>query len=189
MTTYHDEGQMQLSHMTKINRFPKMMTSAKLLKPKARRILSFGCSTGEEAQTLAEIFPQATIVGVDTDYYSVSTARKNNKYKNRVFFHTDVGATGRYDIVTCFMVLFSLETSIPRDKWEEVCKIIDDTVAANGLLMIYTSDYDFKTSSVGEKYKALKEWKRTHNRNKKKYFCGYYKKQSKLVDQARLYVS
>jgi len=169
-------GVCQLSHQTANNRFPKIFESAKELRPNARRILSFGCSTGEEAYTLADHYTEAEIVGVDIDQYSIHTARRNNKFKDRVFFHTEVGGTGLYDLVTCFMVLFALETPVPRDRWNETVHIVDRHVGMGGLLMVYTSEYDFMSSEVADKYNIVKKWKRTHPKNNKKYFCGYYEK-------------
>jgi SAM-dependent methyltransferase len=40
-----------------------------------RRILSFGCATGEEVFTLRRYFTQATIVGLDINPYSISVCR------------------------------------------------------------------------------------------------------------------
>lgn len=174
--------QLQLSHMTKEDRFPKIMESAKQLKPDARRILSFGCSTGEECQALAKTFPSAEIVGVDIDSYSIDRARRNNKFKDRVFYQSDVKATGKYDLVTCFMVLFALDSPIPYERWESVIKIIDGTVAPNGLLMIYTSDHDFKAWPGFQNYEIVRDWIRTHNKNNKEYFNGYYKKKPKIIN-------
>jgi hypothetical protein len=173
-------GYCQLSHQTKQNRFPKIFESAKELQPNPKRVLSFGCSTGEEVYTLAEHYPDAEIVGVDIDWYSIQAARKNNKYKDRVFFHTETGATGLYDLVTCFMVLFALDKPVPRERWIETVSVIDRHVAMNGVLMIYTSEYDFLSSDISYKYDAIREWKRTHEKNKKEYFCGYYKKKNVL---------
>jgi SAM-dependent methyltransferase len=171
----------QLSHQTKLNRFPKIFESARELRPFAKRILSFGCSTGEEAFTLADNFPESEIVGVDIDWSSVSTARRNNKFKDRVYFHTEVGATGLYDLVTCFMVLFALDKPIPKDRWSETVKTIDKHVALGGLLMVYTSEYDFLSSEISYKYDVEREWKRTHEKNKKEYYCGYYSKKTILT--------
>lgn len=170
----------QLSHQTKKNRFPKIFESAREMVPNPRRVLSFGCSTGEEAFTLAESFPDAEVVGVDLDYSSITTARRANKLKDRVYFHTDPGATGLYDLITCFMVLFALDQPVPRDRWGDTVKTIDKHVAMGGVLMIYTSDYDFLTSPVAYKYETIRQWKRTHSRNKKQYFCGYYRKHMRL---------
>ena len=40
-----------------------------------RRILSFGCATGEEVFTLRRYFAQATIVGLDINPYNISVCR------------------------------------------------------------------------------------------------------------------
>lgn len=174
---YHGtNSQLQQSHMTAKNRFPKIFESAKQMQPSARRVLSFGCSTGEEAQTLAEYFPDAEIVGVDIDYNSVVAARKNNAHKDRVFYHTDLGATGKYDVVTCLMVLFSLEKPVPHDKWLEAIRTIDKHTNIGGVVMLYTSDHPFKSADVADNYEAIREWVRVHDKNKKEYFCGYYRK-------------
>jgi len=170
------DEQLQLSHMTKSNRFPKIFESAKELQPSAKRIMSFGCSTGEEAMTLAELFPDSEIVGVDIDNHSVTTARRNNKFRDRVYFQTDPGATGKYDLVTCLMVLFSLEKPVPVEKWQTAIRLIDKHVNLGGVVMLYTSDYDFKSVEVSGNYEPIREWVRTHERNNKKYFCGYYRK-------------
>ncbi len=169
-------GQLQLSHMTKENRFPKIFESAKQLQPTAQRIMSFGCSTGEEAMTLAELFPAAEVVGVDIDFTSVKAARENNRFKDRVYFHTDPGATGKYDLVTCLMVLFSLDKPVPLESWKAAIRQIDKHVNLGGVVILYTSEYDFGEVEVCENYEVIREWKRTHPRNKKKYHCGYYRK-------------
>lgn len=172
----HYDGYLQLSHQTAKDRFPKIFDTARQIRPDAKRILSFGCSTGEECFSLAEHFPAAEIVGVDIDYPSVQQARKANK-SDRVFFHTELGATGTYDIATCLMVLFSLENPVPRERWNEAVRRVDSRLNPGGLWVIYTSDYDIREETeVFEKYTPVREWKRTHQRNSKQYFCGYYLK-------------
>lgn len=170
-------GYLQLSHQTAANRFPMIFNTAKQLKNDAKRILSFGCSSGEECFSLAEVFPDAEIVGVDIDYYSIQKARNNNKQPERIFFHTDIGATGQYDIITCLMVLFSLESPVPRDRWEFFLNKVDKHLNEGGVLVVYTSDYDFASlPDVFSKYEVIRSWKRTHPKNKKEYWCGYYRK-------------
>ena len=48
---------------TALNRYPEIFAAAAAAAPDARRILSFGCATGEECVTLADYFPAAEIVG------------------------------------------------------------------------------------------------------------------------------
>jgi chemotaxis methyl-accepting protein methylase len=47
------------------NRYPVLFNLAAELKPDARRILSFGCSIGEEIISLRIRFPRAEIVGAE----------------------------------------------------------------------------------------------------------------------------
>lgn len=165
---------LQASHMTSGERFPLIFDNAKKLYPDAKRVLSFGCSTGEEVEALAKRFPDAEIVGVDLDYSSISRARKSNKLPN-VFFHTDLGATGKYDLVTALMVFFCMEEPIPKDRFINNLLKLDKYINPNGVLMIYTSDYNPK-EVLGEAYEDLNVWKRVHNKNNKEYYNGYYRK-------------
>ena len=55
----------QIPNTTALNRYPEIFACAANAAPDTRRILSFGCSTGEECVTLASYFPAAQIVGTD----------------------------------------------------------------------------------------------------------------------------
>ena len=168
--------------MTSPNRFPLIFESAKMLKQDAKRILSFGCSTGEECFSLAETFPHAEIVGVDLSYYSIQTARRNNKYGDRVSFHDVLPGTGKYDLATCLMVLFALDNPITFDAWNEALTEVDRHLNLDAMLMIYTSDHAFEKSSVSLNYEPERTWTRIHEKNNKEYFCGYYKKNNETFD-------
>lgn len=173
------DGYLQPSGSTREERYPKIYDSAAKLKPKAKRVLSFGCSTGEEVFALARRFPNAEqIIGVDIDHMRIQTARKNNKQKN-VFFHDTLGGLGRFDVVTALNVFFCLEKPTPKDQWMKTLKEVVGYVAPGGLLMIFKSDYD-PMDVLGEGFKAENTWVHTHNRNNKDYFCGYYCKKRKF---------
>lgn len=181
----HSQGWLQMSHMTKSERFPKIFDSAKEFCPDAKRVLSFGCSTGEEAFSLAKRFPDAEVVGVDIDFYSVQTARKNNKEKDRIFFHTDLGATGKYDVITCLMVLFQMDSPIQFGPWDDVLMLINKHLNKEGVLLLYTSEFNFLQSSVAINFDTIRDWTRQHNRNEKEYFCGYYRKKRDVLIEKR----
>ena len=56
----------QQANNTRYDRYPEIFAVARRSAALPKRVLSFGCSTGEEVQTLAEkYFPDAQIVGVD----------------------------------------------------------------------------------------------------------------------------
>ncbi len=174
-----DSDQLQLAHMTREERFPLIFDSAKKLQPNAKRVLSFGCSTGEECQALAKRFPNAEIVGVDIDHYSIQTARKKNK-NNNVHFHDDLGATGSYDVVLALMVFFMMEKPIEYEKFAKILRQVHRHVNPGGVLMIYTSDHDPASIPEIAQYDPLNVWKRIHNKNSKEYYNGYYRKRSDL---------
>jgi trans-aconitate methyltransferase len=167
---------LQLSHQTRAERFPRIFDTVRQLKPDARRILSFGCSTGEECMSLAERFPAAEVVGVEIDQYTVRTARANNRHPGRVFFLDQVGGTGQYDLCTCLMVLFSLESPIPRERWEATIREIDAHLNPGAVLALYTSEYPFSDSPIASCYESIRAWKRVHDRNQRQYHCGYFRK-------------
>lgn len=186
ISTYHDvEGYCQLSHQTKEERFPKIFDNLVKLKPKAKRILSFGCSSGEECFSLAKRFPEAEIIGLDLDYYSIKRARGNNKFKDRIYFHTEIGGTGKYDIVTALMALFGLSQPVSKENWINAIGQIDKHLNPYGVFALYTSEYSFGETEIANNYKTIKQWKRRHPRNKKLYSCGYYQKRT---EDASLYL-
>lgn len=172
----HNQGYLQLSHMTKPERFPLIFDSAKELQPSAKRIMSFGCSTGEECEAMSKRFPDAEIVGIDIDQSTIQSARRNNKNPDRIFFHDSLGATGKYDIALALMVFFQMDAPIKYTPWDNCLCEIDSHLNVGGLLMLYTSEFNFMQSSPAENYGTIREWTRQHNRNEKEYFCGYYRK-------------
>lgn len=170
----YNQHYLQPDHMTREERFPLIFDSAKKLKPDARRILSFGCSTGEECQALARRFPEAEVIGLEIDTYSIQTARKKNK-SDKIFFHDEIGGTGMYDLVVALMVFFCMEEAVPKDRMIANLKHIDKHLNVGGVLMLYTCDHD-PTEILGSDYEPLNIWLREHNKNGRQYYNGYYRK-------------
>lgn len=165
---------LQPLNQTRPERFPKIFDSAVQMQPKARRILSFGCATGDECQALVKRFPNAEIVGVDIDHYSITRARQKVNYSN-VSFHDELRGLGQFDLVLCLMVLFCLENPVSQENFKKTLKSLDPHIADDGLLMLYTMEYD-AGPILGKSYKPIRVWTHEHNRNKKQYFDGYYRK-------------
>lgn len=173
-----DPGKLQPSGSTKEERYPKIYDSAAKLKPSAKRILSFGCSTGEELFSLAKRFPKAKqLVGVDIDHWRVQTARRTNK-QNNIYFHDTLGGLGTFDIVTALNVFFCLEKPIEKEQWTKTLKEVSEHVTVGGYLMIFKSDYD-PAEVLAKDFKPENTWIHVHNRNNKEYFCGYYRRKLK----------
>lgn len=179
-------SQLQPSYETRVNRFPRMFARALSLRPNAKRILSFGCSSGEECFTLADLFPNSEIVGVDLQQYLLTKARNNNKFEDRVFFHDELGGTGTYDIVFCMMVLFCIANPISKEMFEKILTKIERHVNPDGLMVIYTAEYDpMEVRAFSDSFRVLRGWKHAHNLNKKEYFDGYYIKNTEAKSWKR----
>ncbi len=74
---------------TATNRYPLVFQKcAEYLKERnipGPKILSFGCSTGEEVFTLGKYLPQATIIGTDINSWCIRRCRKVNQNANFSF--------------------------------------------------------------------------------------------------------
>ena len=65
-----------------------------------RRILDFGCGTGETAAYLARVFPQAEVQGVDTAENAIAlAARTHGSARVRFGPVAQLGAEGAFDLV------------------------------------------------------------------------------------------
>src|SRR5688572_209783 len=66
LTSLFHRGEVhQTTPYTIEERYPELFDFAARMAPAARRIMSFGCSTGEELSAVRLRFPSATIVGVE----------------------------------------------------------------------------------------------------------------------------
>ena len=92
---------------TALNRYPEIFTAAAAAAPNAQRILSFGCSTGEECVTLASYFTSAQIIGTDINPVNLLKARKHRSEQIRFVYASDgaLNEFGGFDAVFCMAVL------------------------------------------------------------------------------------
>jgi 2-polyprenyl-3-methyl-5-hydroxy-6-metoxy-1,4-benzoquinol methylase len=158
-------------------RLPRVYDSVKRLKPRAKRLCSFGCSYGDELQALVRRFSNAKeFIGIDIDTGCIQQARKNNKAPN-AFFHDDIGGLGKFDVITCLQTLFCLEKPVEKDRWGKVVKKLDEHINRNGYIFIYTSEFDPAEILTPDKYEAVNVWTREHNKKPGScYFNGYYRR-------------
>src|SRR5687768_8670520 len=68
----------QPSTWTKVERYPRLFDDCRRLLGDGpqRRLLSFGCSTGEEVESLSSRWPLASIVGVDINDWCLARCRR-----------------------------------------------------------------------------------------------------------------
>lgn len=98
---------------TQYNRYRRIFTfvCGRLSDIAAPRLLSYGCSTGEEVFTLREYFSCAEIVGIDINPYNIAVCRKRLIRSGDAHIRFELAGSPRaepesfYDAVFCMAVL------------------------------------------------------------------------------------
>jgi SAM-dependent methyltransferase len=155
----------QAPNRTALNRYPEIFSASAAAVPNARRILSFGCSTGEECITLARYFPTAQIVGVDINPLNLLKARKHRSEQIRFAYASDriMSEFGGFDAVFCMSVFMNTSRSkrerladcYPFDRFEERALFLESVVRPGGLLVIHGSPYRFGDTAHKCVYEAI----------------------------------
>lgn len=95
----------QTSTDTAVDRYPELFDLIAKLKPQAERILSFGCSSGEELQSLSSRFPSAEIVGAEINARARRLARRLNRGNRCIRVVRPNGIEGSFDVIFALAVL------------------------------------------------------------------------------------
>lgn len=169
-------GQAHLTcNYTKMDRYPEIFglvreyfASRGLEDSPDLRLLSFGCSTGEEAFSLRAYFPQATIVGADISDWNLEQASGKNKDAKIEFIFSNaenLSAKGPYDAIFCMAVLLRMahrmepaptsEGVYPIEKFDEQVGELDALLNENGLLVIYHTNYRFCDAAIFPRYEVV----------------------------------
>jgi 2-polyprenyl-3-methyl-5-hydroxy-6-metoxy-1,4-benzoquinol methylase len=134
------------------------------------RLLSFGCSTGEEAFTLAHYLPRARIDGVDLNARAIATAqaRAARAGTERITFAqagTPDAADICYDAILCLSVLRhgdldllrpeSCAAILPFTQVDSLLQRLDAVLKPGGLLAIWGSNFRFAEMAIAPRYTPL----------------------------------
>jgi FkbM family methyltransferase len=155
----------QKNTATKYNRYPEIFDLCKSIKGDEKlNILSFGCSTGDEIQTLKDIyFKNSFVDGVDINPECISLCidkfGKDSIYEYNEF----INSKKTYDVIFAMSVLCKWEDSIshkdctklvddcseiyPFEKFNFVTKLLSEKLNEGGILVIYNSNFCFQDAS------------------------------------------
>lgn len=147
----HAMEQQQASHVTSHDRYPASFFFASIHAKNYSKVLSFGCSTGLEALTLAsKYFPTGIIVGVDTDDEILQKARRNCRaFAHRVFFFNtvehDIRVMGLYDVIFANSVLCKhpkyTKEAYPFERFESALFALHNALNTGGMLVVINPSY------------------------------------------------
>ena len=155
--------QNQISCATEYDRYPEIFGEIKTLTAKIKsgvKILSFGCSTGDEVRTLNDkYFCGCKIDGLDLNLKIIEEQCKLNINPN-VCYYSDISDVIKdsYDIIFCMSVLCRWPDNSDQytfQLFEETLSTIDQYLNNTGLLVIYNSKYLFTDTLLSQKYKAI----------------------------------
>jgi SAM-dependent methyltransferase len=164
------EFQIQRSGHTAPDRYPNLFRATRDLSSalgcSAPRILSFGCSTGEEASTLAlNYFQESNVVGLDINLNSIELAKSNHSVANRTTFACSspdtVAEYGPYSVIFALGVLCrwpesakldDISNLFPFREFEQMVGILDNSLVTGGILVLNGTNYNFLDTVISDRY-------------------------------------
>jgi hypothetical protein len=163
--TYH-----QHEVFTMPDRYPKLFAAAsEYLSTTAQpRLLSYGCSTGEEVASLGRYMPGAMIMGVDINEWCIRQCRKTFSSPNFSFWRPKdpafLSATG-FDAIFCMAVFQHTDNRDGKngdkaqqflfDQFEGDLQMLDTKLRIGGLLIIDNTDFNFQDTECSKHYAPL----------------------------------
>jgi SAM-dependent methyltransferase len=168
-------GEYQTYSYTRPDRYPWLFEFAarQLGSQRPLRILSFGCSRGDEVFSLRRYFPAATLKGIDVNRHNIARclARVRVEKPTNMSFATAASTadepTGSYDAIFCLAVLVSgdLTTSgaqrcDPVFHFERFDRQIADfarCLKPGGLLILHTTNFRFCDTAVAGDFTVVLE--------------------------------
>ena len=163
----------QPATVTRADRHPLLfgLVATHLADRAAPRILSFGCSTGEEAFTLARYLPRATIDAIDANPACIARAidaARRLDHRRITFLCADTpdaASSAGYDVVVCLSVLrhgdldalrlASAAALFPFARFTAAIEALDRRVRPGGLLLLWGCQFRFADTTTAARYRAV----------------------------------
>jgi SAM-dependent methyltransferase len=167
------DGLFQPLAETSANRYPVIFaTVANALADRpAPRLLSYGCSTGEEAFSLVALMPQARVTGIDINPHNIAVALRRSATLGAdaprfiCAGSPDALADGSFDAIFCMAVTrhATLEAERPLDcspwlrfeQFDALMTNFDRLLTPGGVLAIWNSHFRFGDSGVAHRFTPI----------------------------------
>jgi hypothetical protein len=157
----------QTTPYTAEDRYPELMKLTAELRPDPERILSFGCSTGEELATLRHYFPSAEIVGAEINARSRRIAVRRFASDGRIAVVPPGKVERSFDIVFALAVfqrephkiaemeVEDLTAHYPFERFDEAVGDLVDRLEPGGLLCVINAHYPVEAASAFAKLETV----------------------------------
>ena len=167
------KGLFQPNNDTQPDRYPEIFrfVQSQLGAGSAIRILSFGCSTGEEVFSLRHYFPQAVIKGIDINWRNIAACRRRLRREPDagISFARASSTLGEpalyYDAIFCMAVLRQGQLALAGttrcdhlirfDDFAAAVKDFSRCLKAGGLLAIRHSNFRLVDAPAGVDFETM----------------------------------
>lgn len=132
------------------------------------RILSFGCSTGEELISIGAYIPGAQIMGIDINHWCLRQCQKRNKNPRFSFHHRfskEFEISSGFDAIFCMAVFQRTENRTNSDnslaqgflfeQFEAEVAYLDKKLKNGGLFIIDQADFSFTDTVCAKNYDPI----------------------------------
>lgn len=154
----------QIATKTAPERYPDIFSCLEsLVRPKSR-ILSFGCSTGEEIDSLSRHCKRSKVFGCEVNRHCLAVL-SGRKDKDRIFTFADLEKSDlMFDCITAFSVLCRWPSTKGKEDISKIYRFegfdstvswLDSKLNSGGLLVIYNSNYRMADTAVYKNYTVL----------------------------------
>ena len=156
----------QTATTTAADRYPELFATLAERLPPGARILSFGCSTGEELSSLRRLMPHARLTGVEINPRARRLAERRVAGDPLVEVVASL-PDGPFDAILALAVLqrephriadqgiVDLSRTYPFARFDQALAALVDRLAAGGLLAIFHAHYRVEDSSVAGELTAI----------------------------------
>lgn len=130
-----------------------------------KKILSFGCSIGDEVGSIRAFFPEARIFGCEADSRLLEIARLTFQHDRDVTIFSStfehIADHGPYDLIVASAVLCrnpapaNYGATFSFAQFEDVLGRFDQSLSVGGLLILSNAGYRFSDSDLSTNYRPL----------------------------------
>jgi hypothetical protein len=156
----------QVVRKTRLDRYPKLFETVRAFYAASNRvperILSFGCSKGDELITLRKCFPQSEILGCDINLEPFR--QRPNPLPFEVFLSTpeSLRQHGPFDVVFANSVLCyhpakgPVPEKFPFREFASLASDIDAVLREGGLFCLFNASYSFSELPFAANYRPVR---------------------------------